>query len=288
VIRRIRRKLRAVGMHGLLVALRDRLSGGSLRLRSYGRCQGLLRSNVGLEVGGPSGIFDADGLLPAYALADRIDNCNFGGRTTWEGEISEGFTFCFNKRKAPGFQYIAEASDLGRIPSASYDFVLSSHCLEHIANPLKALAEWVRVLKVGGLLVLVVPHKEGTFDHRRPVTSLKHMIDDLDAQVDESDATHLDEILRMHDLARDCEAHDFDTFRQRSRQNEENRCLHHHVFDTRSAVEVVNHVGLQIVAVEVRRPFHIFVMAQKLEPGSEPQNGRFGGLPVSLVGAVFV
>lgn len=44
-------------------------------------------------------------------------------------------------------------------PDASQDAVHSSHCLEHIGNYRAALAEWFRVLKVGGYLILTVPHR---------------------------------------------------------------------------------------------------------------------------------
>ena len=40
----------------------------------------------------------------------------------------------------------------------SMDFVFSSHLLEHIENTQAALTEWWRVLKVGGYLVLYLPH----------------------------------------------------------------------------------------------------------------------------------
>lgn len=42
----------------------------------------------------------------------------------------------------------------------SMDFVFSSHLLEHIHDTKSALKEWWRVLKVGGYLILYLPHKE--------------------------------------------------------------------------------------------------------------------------------
>ncbi len=41
----------------------------------------------------------------------------------------------------------------------SQDAVYSSHCFEHIADYAGALREWHRVLKVGGHMIIVVPHK---------------------------------------------------------------------------------------------------------------------------------
>lgn len=43
---------------------------------------------------------------------------------------------------------------------ASQDFVFSSHLLEHIEDHVAALKEWWRVLKVGGHLVLYLPHAD--------------------------------------------------------------------------------------------------------------------------------
>src|SRR5215469_18626775 len=44
-------------------------------------------------------------------------------------------------------------------PDNSQDAVFSSHCLEHAENCRSAIAEWFRVLKIGGFLILAVPHK---------------------------------------------------------------------------------------------------------------------------------
>lgn len=43
--------------------------------------------------------------------------------------------------------------------SETLDFVHSSHCLEHIEDYKAALQEWHRVLKVGGYMIITIPHK---------------------------------------------------------------------------------------------------------------------------------
>jgi len=44
-------------------------------------------------------------------------------------------------------------------PSESQDAVFSSHCLEHIDDYKYALSEWYRVLKIGGYIIIIVPHQ---------------------------------------------------------------------------------------------------------------------------------
>jgi len=274
VIARLVTVLRTRGLSGIVEAMRRRLAGH--HVACYRQVKALVAGKSGFEIGGPTALFARDGLLPVYPVLATLDNGNFSSQTVWEGQIEEGATFRFDADRAPGRQYIIEATDLGRIPSASYDVVLSSHTLEHTANPLAALKEWLRILKDDGLVVLVVPHKEGTFDHRRPVTRLAHLIEDEARGTSEHDLTHLDEILSLHDLALDPPAGDAAAFRARSAQNFTNRCLHHHVFDTRLAIEVMDHAGLKIIAAEAALAHHIFVIGQKVA-GARPDNARFLG-----------
>src|SRR6185437_12817875 len=63
------------------------------------------------------------------------------------------------------------------IPDASYDFVISSHVIEHIFDPIGALQEWMRVIKPGGYIFIIAPHKERTFDKDRARTALTELID---------------------------------------------------------------------------------------------------------------
>jgi SAM-dependent methyltransferase len=227
----------------------------------------------GIEIGGPSPhLFGAGGILPIYPVIASLDNVNFSSETTWEGSIQAGKTFIFDPSRPPGRQYILEMTALVDIPSATYDFLLSSHTLEHTANPILALHEWLRILTDDGVIVLVLPHKEGTFDWRRPTTTLDHLIDDFNRRVDERDLSHLPEILELHDFSRSPEVGDLANFKARSLKNFENRCLHHHTFTTLSAVILLNHVGVKIVSVRASRPYDIFVIAQK---GRSESNAYF-------------
>ncbi len=78
----------------------------------------------------------------------------------------------------------------------SLDYVVSCHVLEHVANPVAALAEWYRVLRPGGIIYMVVPDRRFTFDHLRPVTTVDHMLEDYARGTTPCDDTHIDDFAR--------------------------------------------------------------------------------------------
>ncbi len=76
-----------------------------------------------------------------------------------------------------------DAMLMAGVADESYDFVHSSHCLEHLVDPLRAMTNWVRICKPGGHLVITVPEEDlyeqgvwpSTFnaDHKWTFTILK-------------------------------------------------------------------------------------------------------------------
>lgn len=53
-----------------------------------------------------------------------------------------------------------DAQYLATVPDASLDFAHSSHSLEHMVDPRIALMNWLRVLKPGGHLIVMVPDED--------------------------------------------------------------------------------------------------------------------------------
>ena len=47
---------------------------------------------------------------------------------------------------------------LATIPENTFDGLWSSHCLEHMVDVGVALENWIRVVKPGGVLIILVPH----------------------------------------------------------------------------------------------------------------------------------
>ena len=260
------------GVSGLLRSTHSRLRGlMARRAISFSTYRNEFFGKTGIEIGGPSPVFSRRGIFPVYPIVGRLDNCNYSDTTTWDGACTSGETYEFDPKRPAGMQHIVEATSLKGLPSNSCDFVLSSHMLEHTANPMLALSELRRLLVDRGILVLVLPDKRYTFDHRRPVTTLDHLIKDFNEKITEEDLTHLPEIVALHDLTRDPEAGDMMAFKLRSKRNSENRCLHHHVFDLDLAVRLVEYVGFEVQATEEIAPHHLLLVAksESLIPLSE-------------------
>ena len=228
-----------------------------------------LTQTTGLEIGGPSFAYTKKGFLPLYKNLKSLDGCNFSTNTIWEGKIEGGNTFNYEGRV--GHQFIMDGSSLEEIDNESYNLILSSHNIEHIANPIKALYEWKRVLKPDGYMLLIVPHKDRTFDHKRPLTTFEHIIEDYKKNTNESDNTHFDEIIDLHDLEMDQGVSTLEELKKRTINNFENRCVHHHTFNSPLVARMLDYTGMKIIDITPFSPYHIIALAQKKE-NSTPDN----------------
>ena len=86
-----------------------------------------------------------------------------------------------------------DAEELSTISDNSLDFVLANHVIEHMANPIKALSNWSRVLRKGGHLFLAVPEHSLNFDKERELTSWQHILQDYLSPSPERDFEHFRE-----------------------------------------------------------------------------------------------
>lgn len=76
-----------------------------------------------------------------------------------------------------------DAQQLVGVSDGEFDFVHSSHCLEHLVGPEEGIVNWLRVVKPGGYLIVTVPdedmYEQGVFpstfnlDHKWTFTILK-------------------------------------------------------------------------------------------------------------------
>jgi SAM-dependent methyltransferase len=53
-----------------------------------------------------------------------------------------------------------DAQFMAGVPDNTFDFVHSSHCLEHMVDARVALENWTRILKPGGYLIVTIPDED--------------------------------------------------------------------------------------------------------------------------------
>jgi SAM-dependent methyltransferase len=135
--------------------LRDRIRRRSLvnMVRSY------LGDLQGIEIGGAAhNDFGIDALnVDRYRAPDTV--YKQAEREQW------GY--------AKPVDIVAPGHDLP-LADKSYDYVFASHVIEHLPDPIAGLSEWTRVAR--RYVVLVVPHRDRTFDRDRPLTPVEELV----------------------------------------------------------------------------------------------------------------
>lgn len=153
--------LRRLGMAGLVADLNR-----CLLVRARYRAARPHLHGRGLEIGA----LDFPLPLPNGVVARYVDN-----KTSDE-----------NLQRCPGANsdrvlapdLVEDGFLLASVPTASEDFVIANHVLEHAPDPLGTLRHWTRVIRRGGCIFLTVPVAEKCFDRTRPLTPLEHLQED--------------------------------------------------------------------------------------------------------------
>jgi SAM-dependent methyltransferase len=105
-----------------------------------------------------------DGFMAKYLAGDHILDIGYKSNEPGVVPVTETAT-------GVGLDYPGYDGTTLPFADESQDTVMASHVLEHIPNPEAVLAEWFRVLKTGGFLVLFLPHKY-LYERRPDIPSL--------------------------------------------------------------------------------------------------------------------
>jgi len=87
-----------------------------------------------------------------------------------------GFDVGCGRWPLPGAMPVDLANDVDayHLPDGDdVDFIFSSHCLEHLDNPVRAIEGWRKRLRGGGVLFLYLPHPDMAY--WRPQNCRKHL-----------------------------------------------------------------------------------------------------------------
>ena len=105
------------------------------------------------------------------------------------GEAAAGFVI-------PDVVADLDTDRLSALASESQDFVIASHVLEHLAEPLGQLADIHRVLRPGGVALILLPDRRQTFDRDRSPTPLQHLVEEHRQGVTAVADDHVEDFLR--------------------------------------------------------------------------------------------
>jgi SAM-dependent methyltransferase len=149
-----------VGRRGRPVPSRRRIAWRIRNTRDSALAHRYLDGLRGVEIGGAAhNAFNLD-----TVNVDRTDSME----TVYKREELE------LAGKAMAVDVVAPADELP-FSDDEFDFVLASHVVEHMPDPVKALKEWTRVARL--YVYLVVPHRDRTFDRDRPPTPVHELLE---------------------------------------------------------------------------------------------------------------
>jgi SAM-dependent methyltransferase len=142
-------------------------------------------SGEGLEIGG----LHQPLAMPAHARVRYVDRMRTEDLRREYVELAEW--------DLVEVDLVDDGEKLETIPPESQDFIVANHFLEHCQNPIGTIETHLGKLKPGGVLFYAVPDKRYTFDFRRPVTPIEHMVADYEQGPERSREGHYEEWCRL-------------------------------------------------------------------------------------------
>jgi len=137
----------------------------------------------------------------------------------------------------------------------TFDAVVTSHILEHLSNPIKAIFEWLRVIKPNGYIYFIVPDKRFTFDEPREVTPVQHIVDDFEQEIEKTAFSHYyDFYINVHKT----------NIEDARKHYDEQTNIHVHTFTFESIIELIKrYEGVYKIEDAIRNGMNICILLKK-------------------------
>jgi SAM-dependent methyltransferase len=172
--------------------------------------QNFLNDKSVLEIGGPSRLLNF-----IYEKVKLLDILNYATSMEKHSQVGNAY----------GTVYLGDATEECSFKQIDkkYDVIITSHTLEHIANPIKALNIWKNLLNRDGVIINILPNKNHCWDRNREFTPFRHIVKDFLENISENDLTHLEESSCMLETK--------PTYYQEVGSDNKYRVIHHHCFN---------------------------------------------------------
>lgn len=154
------------------------------------------------------------------------------------------------------------------IDSGAFDFVISSHVLEHTTNPGRVIEEWLRIVRPGGIAYMIFPDKNFCFDRRRAVTTTEHLMDDFHNKIEVTDIEHYRDFIYNSEGEDGIKRNPTEEFVERCWKGQTS--IHVHTFTFESAQAFMKELAKELkfeIAVGLTQGLHIhFGLRKAAEP----------------------
>jgi SAM-dependent methyltransferase len=216
----------------------------------------------GLEIGGLNWPLDA----PPWAVVRQVDRMSTEDLKREYPEVAD--------QPLLNVDVVDNGETLETIPDGSQDFIIANHFLEHTQDPIGTIGIHLGKLKPGGVLFYAVPDKRYTFDFRRTITPLAHMVRDHEEGPEGSRREHFDEWTSLVGGTEEDRATD-DAYRkfmqwadtEARRLEDEDFSIHMHVWDQASFLALLLHCRERFanfdIEVIAQRSIEIVVILRK-------------------------
>jgi GT2 family glycosyltransferase/SAM-dependent methyltransferase len=162
-----------------------------------------------------------------------------------------------------------DGEQLATIEDESQDFVVANHLLEHTEDPISTIANWLRVLRPGGVIYMAVPDKRHTFDIDREPTPVEHMIRDYEVGPEGSRREHFEDWARHVERVSEERVGERADVLQRIGYS-----IHTHVFTERTLIELLVACDRLVGPIEIeamrRNGIETLVVLRKPDPAAAP------------------
>jgi hypothetical protein len=225
----------------------------------------ILYNKRGIEFGGPTELFSNI----KYKL-DLYNNVHLDG-----GNLLNDNSFSNLPGHENRFEYYKYGNNIGKqydVDCANensikkigrkYDFIVTSHVIEHIANPIKSLINWKEILDdENGYILSIIPDYKYCFDRKRPLTTIEHLIDDYKSDIKEDDTTHINEQINLHDWS----LGGHPDFHKLCIDNYKTRVVHHHTFDISLVENMFIYSGYEVLVSYKHDDLNIINLSKKIK-----------------------
>ena len=177
----------------------------------------------------------------------------------------------FKKYDIVAADIIDNGDELATIPDNAYDFCISNHVLEHLEDPIKALNNWMRILKTKGLLFLSIPLPYNIVDKNRQPTAISHIVEDYGLMARDRDAyakqrhNHFLDFVRSTNLSES--ANEAFINSRTSELMGMDYSIHFHVFSEETLLQMIDFVSkkspLHILEFVKNQPEEFIVIIEK-------------------------